>query len=70
MAASSVRANPTTPSSNSPLPRAPSSKTRSASSTPANTRRAIDLKEGDKLNEAAFKALIKEAVTLNSAPKK
>jgi hypothetical protein len=30
-----------------------------------NVRRAIDLHEGDKLNEAAFKALIREAVALN-----
>ena len=29
------------------------------------TRRAIDLKEGDKVDEAAFKALILEAVKLN-----
>lgn len=31
-----------------------------------NARRAIDFHEGDKVNEAAFKALIREAVTLNS----
>ncbi len=30
-----------------------------------NARRAIDLREGDKLNDAAFKALIREAVALN-----
>lgn len=30
-------------------------------------RRAIDLREGDKLNATAFKALIKEAVALNKA---
>src|SRR5579862_8552674 len=35
-----------------------------------NTRRAIDLKQGDKLNAAAFKALIRDAVTLNAAAKK
>jgi hypothetical protein len=40
------------------------------SSLEGNTRRAIDLKEGDKLNEAAFKALIREAVALNAAAKK
>jgi len=40
------------------------------SSREGNTRRAIDLKEGDKLNEAAFKALIREAVALNAAAKK
>lgn len=34
------------------------------------TRRAIDIREGDKLNEKAFKALIKEAVALNSAKQK
>ena len=32
-----------------------------------NTRRAIDLREGDKMNEAAFKALIRAAATANSA---
>ena len=31
-----------------------------------NARRAIDFHEGDKIDEAAFKALIREAVTLNS----
>ena len=40
------------------------------SSLEGNTRRALDLKEGDKLNEAAFKALIREAVALNAAAKK
>lgn len=35
------------------------------SSLEGNTRRAIDIKEGEKVNEAAFKALIKEAVALN-----
>lgn len=34
------------------------------------TRRAIDIREGDKLNEKGFKALIKEAVALNGAKKK
>ena len=33
------------------------------------TRRAIDIREGDKLNEKAFKALIKEGVALNGAKK-
>jgi hypothetical protein len=33
------------------------------------TRRAIDIREGDKLNEKAFKALIAEAVALNGAKK-
>ena len=31
----------------------------------AGTRRAIDLREGDKLDAAAFKALVKEAVAAN-----
>ena len=33
------------------------------------TRRAIDIREGDKLNAKAFKALIKEGVALNGAKK-
>ena len=33
----------------------------------AGTRRAIDIKEGGEINEAAFKALIREAVALNQA---
>lgn len=32
-------------------------------------RRAIDIREGDKLNEKAFKALVKEAVAANGAKK-
>ncbi len=32
-----------------------------------NTRRAIDLREGDKLDEKAFKALIHAAVAVNSS---
>ena len=36
------------------------------SSLDGNTRRAIDFHEGDKINEAAFKALIRDAVTLNT----
>ncbi len=32
------------------------------------TRRAIDIREGDKLNEAALKALIKAAVAANAKP--
>jgi hypothetical protein len=31
----------------------------------AGTRRAIDLREGDRIDEEAFKALIREAVALN-----
>ena len=33
----------------------------------AGTRRAIDIREGDKLNEKALKALIRAAVALNTA---
>ena len=32
-----------------------------------NVRRAIDIREGDKINEKALKALIREAVALNTA---
>jgi hypothetical protein len=32
-----------------------------------NTRRAIDLREGERINEAAFKQLIRTAVAANSA---
>ncbi len=35
-----------------------------------NARRAIDLYEGDKINESAFKEIIRAAVTLNSKRKK
>ena len=34
-----------------------------------NTRRAIDIHEGDKVGESAFKALVREAVALNSSGK-
>lgn len=34
------------------------------------TRRSIDIREGDKLNERAFKALVKAAAALNAAPRK
>jgi len=37
------------------------------SSLEGNTRRAIDLHEGDKINEKALKALIRAAVTLNTS---
>lgn len=37
------------------------------SSLEGNTRRAIDLREGAKLDEAAFKRLIRAAVAANSA---
>ncbi len=36
------------------------------SSLEGNARRAIDIKEGEKVDPAAFKALIKEAVKLNA----
>lgn len=39
------------------------------SSLDGNTRRAIDIHEGEKVDETAFKALIREAVALNSAGK-
>ena len=35
------------------------------SSLDGNVRRAIDIREGDKINEAAFKELIRSAVALN-----
>ena len=37
------------------------------SSLEGNTRRAIDLREGEKIDEAAFKRLIRAAVAANSA---
>jgi len=37
------------------------------SSLEGNTRRAIDFREGEKLNEAAFKKLIRSAVAANTA---
>ena len=37
------------------------------SSLEGNTRRAIDLHEGDKINEAAFKQLIRAAIVANTA---
>ena len=37
------------------------------SSLDGNTRRAIDLYEGDKIDEAALKALLRAAVTLNAS---
>jgi hypothetical protein len=36
----------------------------------AGTRRAIDIREGDQLDEKAFKALIKSAAALNAMGKK
>ena len=40
------------------------------SSLEGNIRRAIDFHEGDKINEKAFKALIRAAVDLNTAKAK
>lgn len=37
------------------------------SSLEGNTRRAIDIHEGDRIDPRAFKALVREAVTLNEA---
>ena len=40
------------------------------SSLEGNARRAIDIHEDDKLDEKAFKTLIRVAVALNTAPKR
>jgi hypothetical protein len=40
------------------------------SSLDGNTRRAIDFREGDKIDEAAFKALIRAAVAVNKSKAK
>jgi hypothetical protein len=37
------------------------------SSLEGNLRRAIDLREGDQIDETAFKALVREAVALNES---
>jgi hypothetical protein len=37
------------------------------SSLEGNTRRAIDLREGDKINEAAFRQLVRAAVAANAS---
>jgi hypothetical protein len=39
------------------------------SSLEGNTRRAIDMHEGEEVDKAAFKALIREAIALNSSAK-
>ena len=39
------------------------------SSLDGNVRRAIDIHEGEKVDESAFKALIRQAVALNSSGK-
>ena len=40
------------------------------SSLEGNTRRAIDFREGEKIDAAALKALIREAVALNEAKRR
>ena len=40
------------------------------SSLEGNTRRAIDFREGEEINEEAFKALIRDAVALNESKAK
>src|SRR5215475_2242168 len=40
------------------------------SSLEGNVRRAIDIREGETVDESAFKALVREAVALNSKPAK
>ena len=40
------------------------------SSLEGNTRRAIDVHEGDKINETSFKTLVRAAVTLNKSKAK
>jgi hypothetical protein len=40
------------------------------SSLEGNVRRAIDFHEGDAIDEAAFKALVREAVDLNGSKAK
>src|SRR6516162_90808 len=39
------------------------------SSLDGNVRRAIDIHKGEEVDESAFKALVRQAVTLNSAAK-
>ena len=39
------------------------------SSLDGNTRRAIDIHEGEEVDESAFKALVRQAVALNSSGK-
>ena len=39
------------------------------SSLEGNTRRAIDIHDGEKVNESAFKTLVRQAVALNSSGK-
>ena len=39
------------------------------SSLDGNVRRAIDIHEGENIDESAFKALVRQAVALNTSPK-
>ncbi|AMP13262.1 hypothetical protein CPter291_0984 [Collimonas pratensis] len=39
------------------------------SSLDGNVRRAIDIHEGEEIDESAFKALVRQAIALNSAGK-
>jgi hypothetical protein len=39
------------------------------SSLEGNVRRAIDIHEGEEVDESAFKALVREAIALNSSEK-
>ncbi len=39
------------------------------SSLEGNARRAIDIQEGEKVDESAFRALVREAIELNTASK-
>jgi hypothetical protein len=39
------------------------------SSLEGNTRRAIDIREGEEIDEAAFRALVREAIALNGSRK-
>jgi hypothetical protein len=39
------------------------------SSLDGKVRRAIDIHEGEKVDESAFKALVRQAITLNSSAK-
>jgi len=40
------------------------------SSLDGNTRRAIDIHEGEEIDESAFEALVRQAIALNSSGKK
>ncbi len=40
------------------------------SSLEGNVRRAIDIREGEEVDERAFKALVRQAISLNSARKR